>query len=312
VRIQTALLTAALSLAVFAAPAAASAAMTSLVNPPFSWGAYGGGLGPSRINVSSYVTPAGGAGGVIQTVDVPIYAAASGPPDHDQTSVCTGHVRCEQIGTMQFQYALWKGSQQSVHINRVGAAVMGGFQLTDPTDTNGAFSFLQTYHDYYDPNGFIDGGGYFGKYNGLIPRWSSNPNGVGWNYGANAFQYQFWDVPFDIVGISPPEVVSFETALVNYDPAGAYVNVLADFSWSFDTRSGALTGQQITLASAASPSLLSLYAADYPTVRYASQILSPIAAPEPAAWAMMLLGAALAGGALRGSRARRPRGLARI
>lgn len=235
-------------------------------------------------------------------MNVPVYAEVTGS-DSDPTSWCAGHVSCEQIGTMQFQYALWKGYQGSpTYGGRVGAAVMGGFQLTDPADTNGQFSFLQMYQDPWNPKGVVDGGGYFGKFNYLIPRWTSNPHGYGWNYGANAYQYQFWDVPFDFAPGSPPENVTFETVLVNY--TGASVTALADFTWSFDTTTGLLTGQQIAVQGGASQTLLTLYANSFPGVTYANGVLTPSSVPEPTIWATLTVGFGLTGAGLRYRRSR--------
>ena len=272
-----------------------------LLPAPYSWGYYGAGLTFSHVTVTSLVTPSGAAGGVVSTVTAPIYARVSGPADGDATLRCTGNVACEQIGSLQFQYSLWKGQQSSLVTNRVGAAIMGGFQLTDAADTNSNFSFLQIYQDASTPGGYIDGGTYSGKFNGGIPRWNANPAALapGWNYGS-AYQYQFFDVPYDLVGISPLENVAFETALATYDPATGGVNILADVSWSFDTSSGTLTGQPVVFNGAPSGTLLSLYGAGFPYASYTNDILGLAAAvPEPAAWASMMLGFGLSGRAIR-------------
>jgi hypothetical protein len=159
------------------------------------------------------------------------------------------------------------------------------------------------YDDASTPGGYVDGGGYFGKFNGMIPRWSANPTGPGWNYGANAYQYQLWDVPFDFVGGSPLENVTFETALVNYTALS--VNVMADFTWSFDTLTGALTGQQIAIQGAASSNLLTLYTSWFPGVSYTNGVLAPATVPEPVAWASMIFGLGAVGVSLRRRRSAR-------
>ncbi len=282
----------------------ARAVESSLISPPFPWMAYGRHLSFARVNVTGYLTPSGGSGGSVQTVTVPIYAAA-GAPDGDRTAICTGNVRCEQIGTFQMQYALWQGYQQSYTTNRVGAAVLGGFQLTDAADAPNNYSVLQIYRDYYNPDGFIDGGNFAGKINGQIPDWNPNPttyNNTGWNYGGSSYQYQYFDVPYEIVGISPLETVSFETALANVDAATGAVNILADFTWSLDTLTGHLTGQQMVFNPTASATLLSLYTAAYGPAgaSYSSGILSYVRPlPEPGAWALLLVGMALTGAQLR-------------
>lgn len=282
----------------------AAATESSLISPVFPWGAYGRHLSFARTNVTSYVTPAGDAGGTVQTVDIPIYVAGGGG-DGDLGAYCTGMIRCEQIGTLQMQYALWKGSQQSIRINRLGAAVLGGFHLTDSTDSGGDYSFMQIYKDYYSPNGFIDGGNAVGKVNGQIPDWNPNPtplNNLGWNYNTNSSQYQYFDVPYEIVGVSPLENVTFETALAKSDPTTGAVTILADFTWSFDTLTGTLTGQPIVAQNAPSSTLMSLYGSTYGPygASYSNGILSylrPI--PEPDAWFMLMVGFGAIGAARR-------------
>ena len=168
-------------------PAAATVTTLTTLPAPFSWAYFGGALAIAQIHTVTFLAPAGSTT-AIQTVSTPVYAAVAGPSDGDPAFACTGGIRCEQIGNLQFQYALWQGTYgRGSTPNRVGAVVFGGFQLTDPADVNGAFSFLQTYADSSAPTGTIDGGGFDGKVNGQIPGWQSNPGalGGGWNYMAN-------------------------------------------------------------------------------------------------------------------------------
>ena len=284
-----------------ASPCAATVNSLTSLPANFSWSYFGGALAIAPIHAVNFITPPGAAG-AIQTISAPIYAADNGPPDGDVQLFCNGSIRCEQIGNVQFQYAIWKGvaGHQSTP-NRVGAILFGGFQLTDTTDINANFSFLQTYADNSAPAGVIDGGNYQGKVNTTIPGYQSNPGALtgGWNYTGNSPQYQFFDVPYDFSPGSPLETVSFETALANTDPATGTVTVLADFTWGFSTLTG-LTRQPIAFGPATSPTLLSLYATAFPGVRYVDGILSPSGpVPEPAAWSLLLFGFLGTGAGLR-------------
>ncbi len=269
----------------------ASATMFDLpAAPPFSWGSFGGGLTISPITAREYVSPGGVAGASVDTLALPVYARHVGAPDGDPTLPCDHGHRCEQIGNASFEFALWRGSQpgSSLAINRVGAAIFGGFQLTDAAELGSNYSFLQIYSDAFSPAGTIDGGGYTGKVNGQIPRYNANP---GWNYGGSIYQYDFFDVPFDRVGQDPAEQVSFETALVNVDLLTSTLTILADFTWSFTTAAGVssndfLTGALIASAAAPSSGLLDLYSSSFPGVTYRNGIVTIDSVPEPPGWMM--------------------------
>lgn|GEM_PF-3967867 len=277
----------AVALAAASLATAASATVTSLpASPPATWAIFGGGLGPSNIYVSQYLTPAGGSGGSVQhvTQNVDAVRKAKGYP-------CNGHARCSSIGTIDFQYALWTGRiLRGFPTGRVGAALFGGFQpAAGVTDS---FSFLQIYTDKFDPVGTIDGGTANGKTNDGIPRYVPNPTptAIGWNYAGTAFD--FFDIPFDYAApASPPESVSFETALVDVLNGGALVNILADFTWGFSTLGGHLTGNPIAVQSAPSSALLSLYRAKYPGITYADAFAHPDAVAEPSAALLIMLAA---------------------
>ena len=118
-------------------------------------------------------------------------------------------------------------------------------------------------------------------------------------------------MPFDYAPGSPLENVGFETALVDTAGGGADVSILADFTWSFSTLSGALTGLPIAFHGAATPNLLSLYAQSFPGVTYRDTIVSPTALPEPEAWLYMIAGLASTGAATRWGRRRLALGASR-
>jgi hypothetical protein len=271
----------------------AGAVVTTLPSAPFSWGSFGSGLSISSIRVRQYVAPAGVGGGLVQTalqsVDQP--GATSGYR-------CNGGQRCAPAGSLSLQYALWQGSTAATGpVTRVGAVLFGGFE---PLAGNSAsYSFLQIYSDASAPGGTIDGGVNTGKVNGQIPRYVGNPAvpALGWNYGGTAFD--FFDVPYDIVGSSPPENVRFETALVR---VGASVDILADWTWSFSTLAPTLGGQSISFQGAPSAALLSLYAGRYPTTNYVNAIATVDRVPEPASWVLMIVGFGTLGTAQRAIR----------
>jgi len=230
-----------LLLAPLAAAPAARAVETSLpasTTPTFTWGHFGTGLLISNITVQGYNTPSGAPGGSVATLDMPVYAVDPDPLAGDPTVPC-GAGTCEQIGIMTFQYVLWRGSVSGLYgpTNRFGAAVLGGFKLTDATEMGTNFSFLQTYTDASSSTPVIDGGGASGKVNAQIPRYVADPNAIaaGWRFGGTDYQYSFFDVPFDWLGVSPAETVSFETALVATDATGTNQQILEDFTWSFTT-----------------------------------------------------------------------------
>jgi len=282
----------------FASPA--SAVVTSLPSPVFGWGQFGGGLSISNITVQQYVTPSGAPSGAIDVVNAAIYAPDTSPGDGDPTVACNGGQSCALIGNLQFQFALWRGSTlgPAGAINRVGATVFGGFQLFDSVDLGTDFSFLQIYTDSGSPNGTIDGGGFDGKVNSGIPRYNPDPGSPfgGWNYGGTAYQYDFFDVPFDRPGIDPAEDVLFETALTALDPVTGAVDILADFTWDFSTLDGPaphdfLTGDPITFQNAPSDRLLQLYENSFPTVSYRNGIAAlDITVPEPSGLAVVASG----------------------
>ena len=266
--------------------------MTTLPSPPFTWGSFGPGLSISQIKVRQYLTPAGVTNGTliqtaVQSVDQP--GAAAGYR-------CNGPQRCASAGSLSLQYALWQGSTSPVGpITRVGAVMFGGFA---PLAGNSAsYSFLQIYSDASSPLGTIDGGTATGKVNGQIPRYVGNPSSpaLGWNYAGTSFD--FFDVPYDLVGVSPLENVRFETALAR--TGGASVDILADWTWSFSTVGGALTGLSTSFQSAPSSTLLGLYAGKFPGTTYVNSIATADTVPEPGNWLLLGTGFGLMGAVLR-------------
>jgi hypothetical protein len=261
-------------LIVSASAGPALAAMADLpAAPTFSWGQFGAGLNISGITVQKYVNLDGTDGGSVINYSAPVSApipAAATP---------------ELIGNAKFEYVLWKGSNagSAGATNRFGAALFGGLNLT-ASNAGSNFSFLQIYTDASTgASGVIDGGGYFGKFNSLIPRFGSTP---GWDFEPPDYQYDFFDVPFDPSG-TVSETVSFETALVSYDATS--VQILGDYTWSFTTGANGnpqsfLTGSSVIEHAQASAVLLGLYEAAYPSIAY-RQIV-----PEPSA---LLLAACL-------------------
>lgn len=280
-------------------PAPARAVVLALPGAAsFSWGSFLSGTTLGTTYVTNYVTPAGGAGGSVGSLDVPILALDSNPLDRPMTVSCNGGLRCKAAGTLSAQSVLWQGIQgRGYSLNREGAAVMGGFT---PAGAVGAdqFSFLQTYTDAVSPSGTIDGGAAYGRVNADYVRWTPS-TAYGWNYRGSAVPYDFMDVPYDRIGVDPKETVRFETALARYAAGSGQVDILAMMTWSFTTGSGGaaqtfLTGTPIGLESAPSAQFLSLYATAFPgfTYRYVGGVADAVVAEPPAAW---LLAAAMLG-----------------
>jgi hypothetical protein len=255
------LLRAALALQLIVAASASADIQTALPPPgniPYSWGIFGNDGSRSPYTVNGYFTTAGAANGPIYTLNTPVLDI---DPDKNEAGLVNGR---ENIGNLNFQYALWQGTRMNPAGTAVGAALFGGFNRTDLTDVNGNFAFLQIFRDNANPNWRVDGGGWFGKTNGTVSNlYNQNP---GWNYAGT--QYDYLDRPFDRVGTDPQETVSFETALVNYNPSfnGRRTEViLADFTWSFTwsqdptTKAITLTGTAPTSQAAASATLINLY-----------------------------------------------------
>lgn len=230
----------------FAYPLATQAATKTGLGeaPPFSWGAYAPGTGVAGITVQDYRNTDGTAGGGVINYNKTVW---DNDPDPLEPPI-------ENVGNISFQYLLYRGSTGGAGgaTNRVGAALMGGFHLTDLDDLGVNFGFWQIYTDNAAPGGVIDGGGYQGKTNGQIPAYNVDP---GWNYAGT--EYDYFDIPANTVA-SGAETVSFETALVCYN--ATTVHVMADFTWSFTSDGlGGVTGTAPTEQAAASNMMMNLY-----------------------------------------------------
>jgi hypothetical protein len=165
----------------------------------------------------------------------------------------------EQIGNVDFQYGLFRGTKADGTGTVVGAAILGGFHDTDTFDLGGNFSWLQIFTDNGDPNGKVDGGGFRGKVNGDINAYNANP---GW--GHDGTEYNYFDIPLDTLGQQGPESVQFETALVCYN-GDKTVHILFDFTWGFTWTANAdgslksLTGNAPMSQASASKTLFDRY-----------------------------------------------------
>jgi hypothetical protein len=256
---------------------ATAATQTSLKDQtqiPYSWGDFVAGATVSGITVQGYNKTDGTAGGPIYVTNTHIF---DNDPDPAEPAI-------EDIGIATFQYVLWKGSSGGAAgaTNRLGAAFLGGFNLTDLDDETTNWSFLQIYTDAAHPAGIIDGGGFKGKVNGDIPGYNADP---GWNFKGTAYDY--FDVPFDIA--TTAETVSFETALVCC--LGSDVRIRGDWKWSFTVDGmGGLTGMDVTSQANASNRLLNLYRTANPTITYSDIGVGTCHVPEPSTLAMLSLG----------------------
>ncbi len=267
----------------------AFSAITSLpATPPVGMATIGFGTGQSYEHIYSYITPSGGLNGSVQNFNIPVYYADPTPGDTDLNSVCNNGVPCENIGNLSFQNVLWDGAGQPVSRTNLagGAITLGGFNLTD-TAEGGNYAFLQIYSDNAYPAGVIDGGNYYGKVNSEIPGYNGSP--YGWSYTNT--QYNFLDIPYDVVNASQG-TVSFETALVQYTTNS--VNIISDFTWSYTTGYssnncagsvasltcfGVVGGSQISQQNSASQTLLNLYSTQYNTVTYNNLVTAPVPIP---------------------------------
>lgn len=272
-----AVLAVALGIISFEASASAAIQTALMAAPGYSWSDYGVQGG----HVIDYRKPDGSAGGQIIPFTFDVF---DNDPDPTETSP-------EKIGNLDFQFLLWRGSGDNDLTNntvaRVGAAIMGGFNLTDRNDVGMNFSFLQIFTDNANPNGVVDGGGFRGKVNGDIAGWNQNP---GHNYAGTQFDY--FDNPFD--PSTRNETVSFETALVCY--SGSTVHILADFTWSFTSDGmGGVSGTSITSQASASNRLFNLYGALLPPGGLLQNIgvgscHDMFLVPEPSTLSMLCLG----------------------
>jgi hypothetical protein len=249
---------------------------------PFNWSNFGVGGFAGRTTVQGYNRTDGTAGGPLYVTNTHIF---DNDPDPKEP-------RTEDIGVATFQYALFRGSTNGAGgaTNRLGAAFMGGFRLTDTDDETRNWSFLQIFTDARDPNGVIDGGGARGKVNGDLPGWNRDP---GWNFAGNQVQYDYLDLPSD--PSTRAETVSFETALVCF--MGNDVLIRGDWTWSFTTDGrGGLSGMDVTSQAAASNRLVTLYQNAHPGTTYMNigvgtcHMPPPAPTPEPSSLASACLG----------------------
>lgn len=222
-----------------------AATQTTLKDPPppkFAWSDFAPATGVSGITVHDYRNEAGTGAG-------PVYVSNFDTLDAGNS-----------IGTTTFEFALWRGSTTGENgpINRVGAAILGGFNLQNPVYSNAGvgFSFYQIFRDGAIINGAVDGGGINGKVNGDIPNWNTD---AGWNYAGAAAPYDYFDVPANAVSLGN-ETVSFETCLV-CQLRGVHHIMLAT-TWSFTSDgAGGVSGVKVTQQPMASDRLMELYGA---------------------------------------------------
>jgi hypothetical protein len=254
--------------------AATQTTLKTQIQIPYSWGDYVAGANISGITVQGYNKTDGTAGGPIYVTNTHIF---DNDPDPAEPPV-------EDVGIATFQYVLWRGSTAGAAgaTDRLGAAFLGGFDLTDLIDESPNWSFLQIYTDAAHAAGIIDGGGAHGKVNGDIPGYNADP---GWNFAGTAYDY--FDVPFDTA--TKAETVAFETALVCYE--GDHVHIRGDWKWSFTVDGlGGLTGMDVTSQAAASARLLGLYRAANPAITYFDIGVGTCHVPEPGTLGLLSLG----------------------
>lgn len=213
--------------------------------PGFSWT---GTFGVRGGYVKQYRQLNGAAGGMVIPFTMNVFD--NDPDPNEKDPLVNG---MEKIGTLDFEFVLTQESQNAAGpVIGVGAALFGGFDLTDLSDAGTRFSFLQTVSDTNTAN-HVDGGGFRGMVNDDIPGYNGMP---GWNYQGT--QYDYFDNPFRS-SRSGMQTVSFETALDCYTPNNE-VHVLADFTWSFTSDGrGDVTGTAPTAQKAASNALFNAY-----------------------------------------------------
>ncbi|HEY6434825.1 MAG TPA: hypothetical protein VIZ17_22870 [Acetobacteraceae bacterium] len=127
------------ALTIVAGHEASGTLVTTLPPPPppqFGWKMFGADLQVADITVTSYVKPDGSAGGQIIAFDQPVMDP---DPDPAETSP-------EKIGDLHFQFVLWRGKDDHGDTGG-GAALFGGFELTDTNDAGHNYSFLQLVTD---------------------------------------------------------------------------------------------------------------------------------------------------------------------
>ena len=253
--------------------------------------------------VTDYLKNDGSAGGTITTYTANVFDIDPDPNERDP--LVNGK---ENIGSLTFQYVLYKEASggQGTAADSLGAALFGGFHLTDTNDLNNRFAFLQIVNQ-VGGAGYpkVDGGGYRGKTNGDIPGYVANPgNQAGWNFAGTEFDY--FDNP--VRGLNTGQTVNFETALVNYN--ANTVVILADFTWSFTANGNNSSGTAPTTQALASNTLINLYQAANPNTTYlnigAGSCHLIDAVPEPST--LLMLG--IAGVVLAGYRGLRRRSVA--
>jgi hypothetical protein len=219
--------------------------------PPFNWGTTFGLVGGF---VQEYLQLNGAGGGTVIPFTVDVFDNDPDPAEKDP--LVNGK---EKIGTLNFQFMLWRGSSaEGGAIDRVGASIFGGFNLTDLDDAGTRFSFLQTITGFATIPDGVDGGGFRGKFNDDIATGTYNSM-PGWNYQGT--QYDYLDNPFTSISTGP-RTISFETALDCYTD-NKQVHILADFTWGFTSDgAGGVTGVSPTAQNAASNSLFNNYFAN--------------------------------------------------
>jgi hypothetical protein len=244
----------------------------------------------SRFNVAggfvkSYLKNDGTAGGMVTTYMADVFDLDNDPNEKDP--LVGGK---EKIGSLTFQYVLYQeeGNGKGTGVNGLGAALFGGFHLTDVDDVGTNFAFLQSVGNTDNVTGNslagypkVDGGPNRGKTNGDIPGYDVVPDNTvghnGWNFAGTEFDY--FDNP--LRGINTNQTVSFETALVCYN--GLSVTLLSDFTWSFSTdAAGGITGIAPT-NNVNTAGIRRIYGAAFPTTTYNDIGTVSCHLPEPSA-----------------------------
>jgi hypothetical protein len=243
---------------------------TTLKTPPFGWSDYGDFSGLSNVTVKEYRNTDGTADGKVMTTSYHIFDIDKDPDEKDP--LVGGK---EDIGVATFQFALWRGSSLvSGDTNIVGAAFLGGFQLTDLKDVGTSFSFLQIVTDNRTGT-TVDGGGPQGKTNGDIPNYKADATSkdAGWNFMPGKTQYDYFDIP-SIKNPASDYNASFETALVCYSVnklGQTSAIILDDWRWGYSTDTNFnLKGTAVSENASASDALLNAYRKMFPTATYSN------------------------------------------
>jgi hypothetical protein len=261
---------------VLAGGEAGATLVTTLPPPPppnFDWNIFGDNLNVSGLTVTAYLKPDGTAGGKIITFDEPVM-----DPDPDPKEASP-----EKIGDLHFQFVLWSGVDGKGVLGG-GAALFGGFQLTDINDAGHNYSFLQLITDNNPTRADFDQR--FGFVNSDFPGYDTK-----WNFPNT--QYDYLDIPFE-PALGGAINVSFETALICY--SGNTAHVASDFGWSFAfDAAGGLTGTAPAAKAKATDTLLKTYGDDFPGTTYTNDgschaLANGTGIPEPPSWLLLLGG----------------------